>query len=182
MIDPKTVEKREQKIEEAVTEVIVKMGLKKLPLLPSRHTFQMMAKAAASPSTRLSWRTSDGRNEYEAIGRQGQTTAPTGPGTSPPLTSAQTVSASDEPLDSPALSRVTCWTRPRWTGRCTGCQTAYYLVHLMYQVEGLREGGPSGSDEFRRGGKECRGSAHHLPGWPGRRHRPETLPALAKSP
>jgi hypothetical protein len=45
-MDPNTVEKLEEKIEEAVAEVIVKIGLKKLPLLPSRHTFQIMAKAA----------------------------------------------------------------------------------------------------------------------------------------
>ena len=49
MMDPKTVEKLEEKIEEAVAEVIVKMGLKKLPLLHSRRTFQMMAKAAVTP-------------------------------------------------------------------------------------------------------------------------------------
>ena len=48
MMDPKTVEKLEEKIEDAIAEVIVKMGLKKLPLLPSRHTFQMMAKAAVA--------------------------------------------------------------------------------------------------------------------------------------
>jgi hypothetical protein len=47
-MDHNTVEKLEEKIEEAITEVIVKMGLKKLPLLPSRHPFQMMAKAAVS--------------------------------------------------------------------------------------------------------------------------------------
>jgi hypothetical protein len=47
-MDPKTVEKLEGKIEEAIAEVVVKMGLKKLPLLPSRHTFQMMAKAAVA--------------------------------------------------------------------------------------------------------------------------------------
>lgn len=47
-MDPRTVEKLEEKIEEAVAEVIAKMGLKKLPLLPSRHTFQMMAKAAVA--------------------------------------------------------------------------------------------------------------------------------------
>ena len=46
-MDPKTVEKLEEKIEEAVAEVIVKMGLK-LPLFPSRRTFQMMAKAAVA--------------------------------------------------------------------------------------------------------------------------------------
>ncbi len=47
-MDPKTVEKLQEKIEQAIAEVIVKMGLKKLPLLPARHTFQMMAKAAVA--------------------------------------------------------------------------------------------------------------------------------------
>lgn len=47
-MDPRTVEKLEAKIEEAVAEVVVKMGLKKLPLLPTRHTFRMMAKAAVA--------------------------------------------------------------------------------------------------------------------------------------
>ncbi len=47
-MDPKTVEKLEEKVEEAIAEVVVKMGLKKLPLLPSRHTMQMMAKAAVA--------------------------------------------------------------------------------------------------------------------------------------
>ena len=47
-IDPKTVEKLEAKIEEAIADVVVKMGRKRLPLLPSRHTFQMMAKAAVA--------------------------------------------------------------------------------------------------------------------------------------
>lgn len=47
-MDPKTVEKLEAKIEEAITEVVLKMGRKKLPLLPARHTFQMMAKAAVA--------------------------------------------------------------------------------------------------------------------------------------
>ncbi len=47
-MDPKTVERLEVKVEEAVAEVIVKLGLKKLPLLPSRHTIQMMAKAAGA--------------------------------------------------------------------------------------------------------------------------------------
>lgn len=47
-MDPKTVKNLEGKLEEAIVEVILKMGLKKLPLLPSRHTFQMMAKAAAA--------------------------------------------------------------------------------------------------------------------------------------
>ncbi len=48
MMDQKTVEKLEEKIEESVAEVIVKMGLRKLPLLPSRYTIQMMAKAAVA--------------------------------------------------------------------------------------------------------------------------------------
>ena len=47
-MDPKTVEKLEGKIEEAVAEIIVKMGLRRLPLLPSRHTIHLMAKAAVA--------------------------------------------------------------------------------------------------------------------------------------
>ncbi len=47
-MEPMTVEKLEEKVEDAIAEVVVKMGLKKLPLLPSRHTFQMMAKAAVA--------------------------------------------------------------------------------------------------------------------------------------
>lgn len=47
-MDPKTVEKLEDKIEEAIAEAIVKMGLQRLPLLPSRHTRKMMAKAAVA--------------------------------------------------------------------------------------------------------------------------------------
>jgi len=48
IMDPMTVEKLEEKIEEAVAEIIVKMGLKKLPLLPARHTMHLMAKAAVT--------------------------------------------------------------------------------------------------------------------------------------
>jgi hypothetical protein len=47
-IDPKIVEKLEKKIEEAIAEIIVKMGLKKLPLLPARLTMHLMAKAAVT--------------------------------------------------------------------------------------------------------------------------------------
>jgi hypothetical protein len=47
-MDPKTVEKLEGRIEEAIAEMIVKMGLKKLPLLPTRHTMHLMAKAAVA--------------------------------------------------------------------------------------------------------------------------------------
>ena len=55
-MDPKTVEKLEGKIEEAIADIIVKMGVRKLPLLPSRHTMHLMAKAAV-PSTRQPSRT-----------------------------------------------------------------------------------------------------------------------------
>ena len=47
-MDPKTVQKLEGKIEQAITEVIVSMGLKKLPVLPSHYTIQMMSKAAVA--------------------------------------------------------------------------------------------------------------------------------------
>jgi hypothetical protein len=48
-MDQKIVEKLEGKIEEAIAEIIVvKMGLKKLPLLPARHTMHLMAKAAVT--------------------------------------------------------------------------------------------------------------------------------------
>lgn len=47
-MDPKTVKKLEAKLEDAIAEVIVKMGLKNLPLLPARHTMHMMAKAAVA--------------------------------------------------------------------------------------------------------------------------------------
>jgi hypothetical protein len=45
---PNTVEKLEGKIEEAIAETIVKMGLKRFRLMPTSHTFQMMAKAAVA--------------------------------------------------------------------------------------------------------------------------------------
>ena len=38
----------QERIEEAIAEIIVKMGVKKLPLLPSRHTTHLMAKAAVA--------------------------------------------------------------------------------------------------------------------------------------
>jgi hypothetical protein len=47
-MDPKSVENLESKIEEAIAEIIVTMGLKKLPLLPARHTMHLMAKAAVA--------------------------------------------------------------------------------------------------------------------------------------
>lgn len=47
-MEPNTVRKLEAKIEEAIAEVIIKMGLRNLPLLPARHTMHMMSKAAVS--------------------------------------------------------------------------------------------------------------------------------------
>jgi hypothetical protein len=47
-MDPKTVEKLEGKVEEAIAEIIVKTGVRKLQLLPSRHTMHLMAKAAVA--------------------------------------------------------------------------------------------------------------------------------------
>ena len=48
-MDTKTVRTLEEKIEGAIAEVIVvKMGLKRLPLLPNRRTLHLMAKAAVS--------------------------------------------------------------------------------------------------------------------------------------
>jgi len=48
-MDQKTVRKLENEREEAIADVIVhRLGLKHLPLLPSRHTMEMMAKAAVA--------------------------------------------------------------------------------------------------------------------------------------
>ena len=47
-MDQKTVERLEEKIEEAVTGVILKMGLDQLPHFPSRKTMHLMAKAAVT--------------------------------------------------------------------------------------------------------------------------------------
>jgi hypothetical protein len=47
-MDQKTVEKLELKFEEAMIEIMVKMGLRKLPLLPSHQTLHLMAKAAVT--------------------------------------------------------------------------------------------------------------------------------------
>ena len=54
-MDQKVVRKLEEEIEDAVAEVIVGMGLKKLPLLPSRQTMHLMAKAAVTVFHRLSY-------------------------------------------------------------------------------------------------------------------------------
>jgi MinD-like ATPase involved in chromosome partitioning or flagellar assembly len=47
-MDPKTVQKLEGKIEDAIAEIIVKMGVRKLPLLPSQQTMHLMANAAVA--------------------------------------------------------------------------------------------------------------------------------------
>jgi hypothetical protein len=44
-MDAKAVEKLEERVEETIAEIIVKMGLKKLPFMPARHTIHLMAKA-----------------------------------------------------------------------------------------------------------------------------------------
>jgi hypothetical protein len=43
-----TVRKLEETLDEAIAEVIFRLGPKKLPLLPSRHTMEMMAIAATA--------------------------------------------------------------------------------------------------------------------------------------
>lgn len=45
-MDPKTVRELEEELEKPVADVIRRLGLKRLPLLPSGRTIQMMAKAA----------------------------------------------------------------------------------------------------------------------------------------
>jgi len=47
-MDQKIVKKLESEIEEAIAEVIMKMGLKQLPLLPSHQTMHLMSKAATT--------------------------------------------------------------------------------------------------------------------------------------
>ena len=47
-IDQKTVRKLEKELYEAIADVIRRLGLKKLPLLPSHRTMEMMAKAAVA--------------------------------------------------------------------------------------------------------------------------------------
>ena len=47
-MDRKNVSRLEKELEKAIVDVIVRLGLKKLPLLPSQHTMEMMAKAATA--------------------------------------------------------------------------------------------------------------------------------------
>ena len=124
MMDPKTVEKLEEKVEEAVAEVIVKMGLKKLPLLPSRHTIQMMAKLP-SPSTKQRSRTSDERNEHEEIGHRSGPIRPgspvmsasADPGHAKAVRPARPRRPHSHPHDGRAESAPTSSTSPRATTR-----------------------------------------------------------------
>ena len=47
-MDQKAVRKLEKELHKAVADVICRLGLKKLPLLPSHRTMEMMAKAATA--------------------------------------------------------------------------------------------------------------------------------------
>ena len=47
-MDHKTIERLEDDIEQAIAEVIIRLGLKRLPLLPSRRTMHLMGKAAVA--------------------------------------------------------------------------------------------------------------------------------------
>ncbi len=53
-MDQKTVRKLERELTEAIADVvIVRLGLKHLPLLPSHRTLEMMAKAAVTVYERV---------------------------------------------------------------------------------------------------------------------------------
>jgi hypothetical protein len=47
-MDQKQVQKLERDIEVAIAGVVARLGLRKLPLLPTQHTMHLMAKAAAA--------------------------------------------------------------------------------------------------------------------------------------
>ncbi len=47
-MDQKTVDKLEQEIEQAIAGVVARLGLTKLPLLPSHQTMRVMANAAVA--------------------------------------------------------------------------------------------------------------------------------------
>ena len=47
-MDQKTVSKLEKELEKAIVDVILRLGLKKLPLLPAQDTIHLMAKAAVA--------------------------------------------------------------------------------------------------------------------------------------
>jgi len=47
-MDQKTVNKLEREIHKSIRDIIIRLGLKSLPLLPSDQTMHLMAKAAVS--------------------------------------------------------------------------------------------------------------------------------------
>jgi hypothetical protein len=47
-MNPNAVRKLEKELYEAIADVICRLGLKKLPLLPPQRTMEMMAKAAVA--------------------------------------------------------------------------------------------------------------------------------------
>ncbi len=47
-MDQRTADRLEREIEQAIAGVVARLGLKKLPLLPSQQTMRMMAKAAVA--------------------------------------------------------------------------------------------------------------------------------------
>ena len=47
-MDEKTVRRLEDELEVAIAGVVARMGLRKLPLLPSQQTMHLMAKAAVA--------------------------------------------------------------------------------------------------------------------------------------
>ena len=47
-MDQKVVRKLEQEIEKSVAEVVTRLGLRELPMLPAQPTMHLMAKAAVT--------------------------------------------------------------------------------------------------------------------------------------
>jgi hypothetical protein len=47
-MNPKTVRKLEKELSKAIADVISRLGRNKLPIIPSRRTMEMMAKAATA--------------------------------------------------------------------------------------------------------------------------------------
>ena len=47
-LDEKTVRKLERELERAIAEVVARLGVRRLPLLPSQQTMHLMAKAATA--------------------------------------------------------------------------------------------------------------------------------------
>jgi hypothetical protein len=47
-MDGKTARKLERELEQAIAGIVVRLGFRKLPMLPSQHTMHLMAKAAVA--------------------------------------------------------------------------------------------------------------------------------------